>query len=118
MARAAKKPKFPSAAVTETDATGVVEPLPRIPVPPNRTPIQVRVLIFPQTPAMRIPGPKQICTSVTRRKDHRQGYDLEFWPWIRHHRLTYYPDSTGEGELVSFIHEEHVQRWEPYEGDA
>jgi len=121
MARAAKKPKFPSAAVTETDATGVVEPLPRIPVPPNRTPIPIQLLTFPAQPSMRLYG-KPVCTSCkcrtqTERETNRQGYEIEYHPWLRSFKIIYH-GGPKEQPKSQFVPDHHVMTWEPYEGDA
>lgn len=53
-------------------------------------------------------------SASTRDPSSSRRHVIEFLPWLRHFRLTFYPG--GEATpLIGFIHETQVKSWEPIE---
>lgn len=98
-------------------ATPPEAPAPR--APSGREPIAVRLIKFSPGEEQDIPGLHS--SGLTSRlyekgKAARSRHELEYHPWMRHHRVTFFPDS-GE-PIVCMVHESRVARWEPLDQPA
>ncbi len=86
------------------------------PAKPPKTPsraeaIAVRVLKFDRP--TDVPG-KNVADSVTCKPVAEGGrrWEVEFQPWIRHHRITYFEPDKNATPDVMFIHESRCT-WKP-----
>jgi hypothetical protein len=75
--------------------------------------IRVRRLTF--TRAMDMPGmsmPNQVTAKDGAKNATR--FEIEYQPWVRHHRVAWFEPGKDEPTAVRMIHESKVDSWEPW----
>lgn len=74
--------------------------------------IRVRVLKF--VGPTDVPGGAMPTTLTARdpSRTNQGGHDIEYQPWLRHHRVAWYEPTKKEPTRVVMIHESRVLSWE------
>lgn len=79
------------------------------PQPNKPASIPVKTLRFASP--LDVPGRTGASALSVRKQDNAGTYLIEYQPQLRHHKVTY--SRTGQATEVRYIHECHVQSWEP-----
>ena len=83
---------------------------------PDRTPIPIAEIRLNVHRAHTSQGCQQ-ATRITARTDTRPGHELEYWPWIRAFKISYFATSDAIAPESGFIPEGEVVFWIPADAD-
>ncbi len=79
---------------------------------PGRVPIPVRVLRFPHSDPIDVPGKGPSSSIMSVNQDNKARRMIEYLPWMRHHRITVRVEGKDK---IFMVHESRVSHWEPAE---
>lgn len=79
----------------------------------RREPIPVAILYFEKP--TDIPGKHGASSVTSGRSPNGSGWDVEFLPWLRHHRVTFHPHGK-EPAVVRMVSTERAPYWDPPKG--
>src|SRR5688572_7444711 len=88
-----------------------IHPLPQ---KPGQQGIAMRVVQFSEPHT--VPGAHNGSAITDRRWDKKASssrHEIELQPWLRHFRITYYPQDPNSVPIVSLVHETKASRCEP-----